>query len=99
MATASLWCRVTVLGPDGVERARFELRGVGNPDMAVVDTLARLRLAAGRAGGGVVLGALAPELRRLLVLAGLAGEVGGQAEGGEDPLGVEEEAEGGDAPV
>ena len=96
MGPVDLWCRVCVLGPDGSELASWPVRGAGAPGLDVVDAVARLHLAVTRLGGGVVLRAVAPELRDLLVLAGLTGQVGGQAEQGEQPLRVEEEVEGGE---
>jgi hypothetical protein len=67
--------------------------------MATVDVLARLQLLARRKGGTLVVEDLCGELADLLDLAGLRRQVGGQAEGGEDPLGVEEAVEAGDPPV
>ncbi|MFI5040631.1 MAG: hypothetical protein ACHQNA_02070 [Acidimicrobiales bacterium] len=97
MAAVQLWCRVTVVGVDGAELARCVLEGAGAPDLSAVDAVARLALAAGRLGGGVVLTELSPDLRALLELAGLrpgvAGlrvEVEGQTEFREEPFGVQE---------
>jgi hypothetical protein len=84
------WCRVTVVGPDGTELARYGLEGVGAPDLRAVDAVARAMLAVGRVGGTVVLGEVAPALAALLELAGLGVEVEGQAELGKEPLGVQE---------
>jgi hypothetical protein len=66
-------------------------------DLAIVDTLARLRLAGRRLGFDLRLYP-SPELRELIDLAGL-GEVLGQAEEGEEPLRVEEERELDDPPL
>ena len=98
MGDLEVWCRVTVLGPGGVERCGWALWGLGRPDLAVVDGLARLRLAAVRAGGAIVLRDVSAELADLLDLVGLRRELGGQPEGGKDPLGVEEEMHPGDPP-
>jgi hypothetical protein len=72
-------------------------------DLASADRLARLQLAAKRLGMEVRLRRVPIELRALLTLIGLADALGvgpvGQAEEGEDPLGVEEERELGDTPV
>jgi hypothetical protein len=63
-----------VLACDEVEVASWPLEGCGRPDVAVVDRLARLQLAAGRAGWSVWLRDPCVELVELLVLLGL-GEV------------------------
>ena len=91
-----------MLRRDGVELACWPLAarvagsGTGPPDLAVVDQLARLELAARRLGCSVAVRGAAPDLAGLaglLDLVGLTGvlavEVGGQPEGGEQP-GVEE---------
>lgn len=69
----------------------------GRVDLSVVETLARWQLEARRRGCTVRLRRACPQVLQLLDLVGLAGvvaecplrEVGGQAEGGEEP-GVEE---------
>jgi hypothetical protein len=66
-------------------------------DLAIVDTLARLRLAGRRLGFDLRLYP-SPQLRELIDLAGLA-DVLGQAEKGEEPLRVEEERELRDPPL
>jgi hypothetical protein len=71
------WCRVRVIGPVGSELASWELGGHGAPDIGVLDTVARLALAAGRLGGAVVVVEPAPALRALLELAGLPVEMEG----------------------
>ena len=73
------------------------------PDLGTVDTLARMQLAARRLGGRLVVRHASVELRSLLEFAGLSEivalypdlpiELRGQVEEGEEPLGVEEEAE------
>ncbi|HUZ21270.1 MAG TPA: hypothetical protein VMU75_11935 [Acidimicrobiales bacterium] len=90
MAAVQLWCRVTVLGPDGAELACCVLEGPGAPDLGAVEEVARLALLAGRVGGCVVLAQLSPSLRVLLELVGLRVEVEGQTELQEQPLGVQE---------
>lgn len=106
-----LWCRLTVVGPDGQPAGCEVLQGGGRPDLGVVDTVARRSLDAARGGGRLVLREVDPELMDLLRLAGLvvgvrslvveAGadrpsvealsvDVEREAEGGEQPLGVEE---------
>ncbi|ASQ98789.1 STAS domain-containing protein [Streptomyces sp. 11-1-2] len=48
-----------------------DVGGVGRPDLAVVEALARLRLTAGRLGRGIQLRNACGELRRLLAWTGL----------------------------
>jgi hypothetical protein len=78
-----------VLACDGVEVASWALVGWGRPDLAVVDQLARLRLAAGRGGCSIQLRDPCVELTELLDLlgwgdrvagTGLALEAGGESE-------------------
>ncbi|MGP0030286.1 MAG: hypothetical protein ACLPVF_07240 [Acidimicrobiales bacterium] len=92
MATLQLWCRVTLVGPDGTHWASGALEGPGDPDVGVVDDVAHLRLLAGRLGGRLVLAEVSPALRALLDLAGL-GQVEWEAEGGEEAFGVQERQE------
>lgn len=82
--TCVAWCRIELIGPSGVL-----------PDLAAVDALARLELAARRLGGSIRLLDVCEELAELLDLAGLRGEMSGEAEGGEE-VGVEEGVEPGD---
>jgi hypothetical protein len=93
MDDAKLWCRVTIVGPDGEEMASVALEGAGFPDLGAVDEVARLALFAGRLGGDISLSDVSPALRALLVLAGLPVQMEGQAELGEQPLGVERRQE------
>lgn len=100
---------VTLIGGD--TEVRFG-RVVGrHADLGLVDALARLHLAAGRAGCSLRLRAVCPQLTELIELAGLtdllgdcqqsAREARGQAEAGEQ-LDVEEGKEvvdGGDLPT
>jgi len=68
-------------------------RRARRPDVAFVDALARLELAARRLGWSVRLGETSEELAALLDLAGLAGVVGGSGlrlEPGRQPEGREE---------
>jgi hypothetical protein len=64
-------------------------------DLAVVDALAQLQVAARRAGWSLRLRDPSPALRELLDLAGLGAKLGGEPERGE-VVGVEEVVEPGD---
>lgn len=95
---AERWCRVTVHAHCGVVVRDVVLAGNGAPDVGAVDRVARLSLLGTRIRGRTVLRDVAPALLELLALAGLSGLAGGaggveverEAEGGEQPLGVEE---------
>ncbi|WP_146238394.1 STAS domain-containing protein [Streptomyces sp. Act143] len=76
-----------------------DVGGLGPPGLGVVDLLARLQLAARRAGGRIRLRDPDPALHALLGLVGLRFEMEGEAEQREPPLGVEEEVESGEPPV
>jgi hypothetical protein len=76
----------------------------GDADLATVDALARLQLTALRLGRRIRLRSASTELQQFLDFAGLAdvlpldaglrlGRPGGQAEEGEQPIGVEERVE------
>ncbi|MFM9695688.1 STAS domain-containing protein [Streptomyces europaeiscabiei] len=73
-----------------------DVAGIGPPGLGVVDVLARLQLAAKRAGGRIRLRDPDPALCALLRLVGLALDVEGQAEEGEPAGGVQEAVESGD---
>ena len=74
-----------------------------SPDAVTLDALARLQLAAARAGTELRLRDAAVDLLELIAFAGLAGvlrvESRRQAEEREQCLGVEEEREAGDLPA
>jgi anti-anti-sigma regulatory factor len=80
-----------------------DVSALDEPDAAAVDGLARMQLAARRAGGRVILRGACGELRDLLELAGLtdvlpceeelALQPGRQAEQGEQASGVKEEGD------
>ncbi|WP_327317447.1 STAS domain-containing protein [Streptomyces sp. NBC_01235] len=76
-----------------------DVAGIGPPGLAVVDLLARLQLAARRAGGWIRLRGPDPALRALLDLVDLPIQVEGEVEEGEPALGVEVEVESGEAAV
>ncbi|MEU0003022.1 STAS domain-containing protein [Streptomyces sp. NPDC006314] len=80
----------------GAEVVVCDVGGLGPPGLAAVDLLARLELAARRAGGRIRLRGPGPALHALLDLVGLRFQVEGQAEEGEPALGVEEAVETGD---
>jgi hypothetical protein len=96
MAADDVWCRVTVLAPDGSQLATVVMRGTGRPGVEVVDALARLTLEMRRQGGDVVVRAPCIELAELLELCGLSGEVWRKTEHGEEALGVEKRVDPGD---
>ncbi|MFI5793344.1 STAS domain-containing protein [Streptomyces sp. NPDC051677] len=73
--------------------------GIGPPGLAAVELLARLQLAARRAGGRIRLRAPDPALRALLDLVGVPVEVEGEVEEGEPALRVEVEVESGETAV
>lgn len=76
-----------------------DVGGLGPPGLAVVDLLARLELAARRAGGRIRLRDPDPALHALLDLVGLRFQLEGEAEQREPALGVEEEVEPGQPTV
>jgi hypothetical protein len=79
MGEETVWARVVLVG---VDRRAFSLVLVGEdaPSLSVIDALARLQLQVRRAGGQLYLEDVSPALSGLLELAGLVGQVGGQAE-------------------
>lgn len=93
----------------GAPRILVDVSAMTDPDCGTVDDLARLQLAARRLGQRVVLFGAGPRLIELVELAGLAEvlpavapsgvEMGGEAEEGEEALGVEEERDPPDPPV
>ncbi len=76
MALVQLWCRVSVVDPDGIALMRCDLEGCDVPDLGTVDLVASLALLAGRVGGSIILADVAPDLGALLELAGLDWIVG-----------------------
>ncbi|MFD8721150.1 STAS domain-containing protein [Streptomyces sp. NPDC059629] len=76
-----------------------DVGGLGPSGLAVVDLLARLELAARRAGGRIRLRDPDPALRSLLRFVGLRFQVEGEVEEREPALGVEEEVEPGETAV
>ncbi|MFI9249278.1 STAS domain-containing protein [Streptomyces sp. NPDC053069] len=97
---AELCARVQeLLAGSGAHVVVCDLGGLGPPGLAVVDLLARLELAARRAGGRIRLRDPGPALPALLDLVGLRFQMEGQAEEREPALGVEEAVETGDPAV
>ena len=88
--TVRRWGRIAVLAPGAVEVASWPLEGAGSPDLATVNHLARLQLAARRIGWSIQVCEPCPELAALAELVGLTLEMLGQPEGGEQRR-VEEE--------
>ncbi|MGW6910580.1 STAS domain-containing protein [Streptomyces sp. NPDC054940] len=87
------------LKASGVGVLVCDVGGLGPPGLGVVDLLARLQLAARRAGGRIRLRDADPALHALLDLVGLRFEAEGQPEQREPALGVEEAVEPGDPAV
>ncbi len=81
----------------------LDCAGLPAADAGQLDALARLCLQLRRGGCALELAGASAELQELIELAGLAGvlrlEVEGQPEEREDPGGVQEEGELGDAPA
>ncbi|MER6351438.1 STAS domain-containing protein [Streptomyces sp. NPDC001634] len=73
-----------------------DVRALRPVQIRTVDVLARLQLAARRAGGRIRLRDPSPALRALLDLVGVPVELEGQAEQREPALGVQEEVEPGE---
>ncbi|HKA98560.1 MAG TPA: hypothetical protein VKD66_20020 [Streptosporangiaceae bacterium] len=96
MAGTVRWARMVVVAADGTHW-KVPLAGEGPPDLAFVAALARFQLIVRRAGGRVWLEDVSSPLAELLDLAGLRREVGGQPEGREQALGVQEEVKPNDA--
>jgi len=76
-----------------------DVAGLGPPGLGTVDLLARLQVAARRAGGRIRLRDPDPALHALLDLVGLRFEVEGQTEQREPALHVQEAVEPGDPAV
>ncbi|MFJ5213471.1 STAS domain-containing protein [Streptomyces sp. NPDC088354] len=96
--------RCLLAGHPGAATVICDVSGpAADPDMVLIDALARLQLTARRQGVRVVLRGAGRPLRQLIALVGLGGTLGpaglqmrGQTEEREEPLGVEEGVEPGD---
>ncbi|MFF0831964.1 MULTISPECIES: STAS domain-containing protein [unclassified Streptomyces] len=89
----------TLLEAGGAAVVVCDVAGLGPPGLRTVDLLARLELAARRAGGRIRLRGPDPALRALLDLVGLRFQVEGEAEEREPARGVQEAVEAGDLAV
>ncbi|MEV6112150.1 STAS domain-containing protein [Streptomyces sp. NPDC052109] len=97
---AALCARVRLLlAGNGARVVVCDVGGLGPPGLAVVDLLARLELAARRAGGRIRLRDPDPALHALLDVVGLRFQMEGEPEQGEPAPGVEEAVETGDPAV
>ena len=88
--------RILFLGGRAPGVASWTAVAVGPVDLAAVDALARMHLAARRVGGAVCIDAMSAELGELLELVGLRRELEGKAEEREEGPSVEEGVEPGD---
>jgi ABC-type transporter Mla MlaB component len=88
-----------LLETSGAGTVVCDVGGLGPPGLGTVDLLARLQLAARRAGGRIRLRDPDPSLHALLDLVGLRFDTEGQPEQREPALGVEETVEPGDPAV
>ncbi|WP_159054510.1 STAS domain-containing protein [Streptomyces dysideae] len=86
----------TLLEATGAGVVVCDVGGLGPPGLGAVDLLARLQLAARRAGGRIRLRDPDPGLHALLDLVGIRIEMEGEPEQREPALGVEEAVEPGD---
>lgn len=77
MAVTRQWCRFSLVDEEGCVVAGGVVGGEANPDIDVVDVIARLALMARRTGTSVVLADASPELVELIELSGLPVEVQG----------------------
>ncbi len=74
----------------------WPVAGEGRPDLATVDALAQLQVAARRLGVSIEVQEMCRELAELVELVGLRWELGGKSESREEMAGVEEAVEPGD---
>ncbi|MEV1078004.1 STAS domain-containing protein [Streptomyces sp. NPDC050211] len=88
-----------LLEATGTQVVVCDVGGLGPPGLGTVDLLARLELAARRAGGRIRLRDPDPALHALLDLVGLRFEMEGQPEQREPAFGVQEAVEPGDPAV
>jgi hypothetical protein len=81
MAGHELWGRVTLIAADGSVIAAWLVTGTGTPTLAVVEWLARLRLAAERGRVHLIVSDVSADLEALLELVGLSEVVRREAVG------------------
>ena len=98
VAAVVAWGRIVYVG-GRVPTIGWVVVGYGRPDLATLDGLARMQLAARRLGGAIRITEMCPDLAELVDLAGLRRELTGEAEEGEDAIGVEERVNRGDPPA
>jgi len=99
MAGFGIWCRVALMAPGGVPLRTWVVSGIGAPDLGLVEYLARLQLAATRAGGMLVVDDFCDTLTEILDLTGLRRQVCGQLEEREEPLRVQKRMQARDPPA
>jgi anti-anti-sigma regulatory factor len=91
--------RTQLLAGGGANVVVCDAAALATPGLAAVDLLARLELAARRAGGRIRIRNPTPRLRELLQLAGLRLEMERHPEQREPPRRVQEAVEPGDPPL
>jgi len=100
MAEATPLARVVFVAADGTQLDTLIMSSSGGlPDLTIVESLARLQLAARRAGGHTRLEEVSASLEELLDLAGLLREVSGQVEDREQVLRIQEGVDPRDEPA
>jgi hypothetical protein len=95
VAAVVVWGRLVFVGAHGQAAVAWPIVGQGRPDLAVVDTVARLQLAARRIGGSIQVRDATPDLVELFELVGLGRELLGEPERPEQ-VGIQEGVQGGD---
>lgn len=95
MAAVVAWGRIVYVG-GRVRPIGWAVVGYGRPDLVTIDGLARMQLTARRLGGVIRVTEMCPDLAALVDLVGLRRELTGEAEEGEDAVGVEKGVNPGD---
>ncbi len=96
VAARVAWGRIVCIGGRGRVVAAWPVAGEGRPDLATVDALAQLQLAARRLGVSIEVREMCGELAALVELVGLRRELGREPESREHGAGVEEAVKPGD---